>query len=249
MNFIALISGGKDSIYTICLLKNQGYNLVGLLYKQNDSNNFDSFMYQTVGHEIIHLFSECLNVPIFTYKTKSICKNENLSYEPTDNDEVEDLYDALYDISRNIKFDALSSGAVLSNYQKNRVENVCKRLNCASLAPLWNKNQKQLLDEMINYGMDAKIVKVAADGFGKECIGFNLKQIRDKIDELESKKQNLYFNYCGEGGEYESITCYAPGFVKRILIKEYDIERHPDEMEKEWNVFYMKIKKYKIFDI
>ena len=39
----------------------------------------------------------------------------------------------------------VSSGAIASDYQRLRVENVCARLNLASLAYMWHQPQKKLL--------------------------------------------------------------------------------------------------------
>ena len=55
---------------------------------------------------------------------------------------------------------ALSCGAVLSDYQRLRVENVCRRLKLTSLAPLWRVPQQQLVDRMLADGIDAVLVKV-----------------------------------------------------------------------------------------
>lgn len=40
---------------------------------------------------------------------------------------------------------AVSSGAIASDYQRLRVENVCSRLNLVSLAYLWHMPQRTLL--------------------------------------------------------------------------------------------------------
>lgn len=54
----------------------------------------------------------------------------------------------------------VASGAILSNYQRTRVENVCGRLGLQSLAFLWRKRQSPLLKEMVEAGIDAVLVKV-----------------------------------------------------------------------------------------
>lgn len=46
------------------------------------------------------------------------------SYEPTDNDEVEDLYELLKEIKENENVSGVACGAILSDYQRVRVENV-----------------------------------------------------------------------------------------------------------------------------
>lgn len=45
-------------------------------------------------------------------------------YEPTDNDEVEDLYELLKEVKEVENVDAVACGAILSDYQRIRVENV-----------------------------------------------------------------------------------------------------------------------------
>lgn len=52
-------------------------------------------------------------------------------------------------------------GAILSDYQRVRVENVCSRLNLISLAYLWRRDQTELLQEMIDCQVHAIIIKVS----------------------------------------------------------------------------------------
>ena len=40
----------------------------------------------------------------------------------------------------------------------------CDRLGLTSLAYLWRRDQKELLDEMIELGLEAVLIKVAAIG-------------------------------------------------------------------------------------
>ncbi|KAJ6667342.1 hypothetical protein lerEdw1_017320, partial [Lerista edwardsae] len=61
--------------------------------------------------------------------------------------------------------EGVSVGAILSDYQRVRVEDVCKRLTLQPLAYLWRQNQETLLKEMISSDIRAIIIKVAA--FGK----------------------------------------------------------------------------------
>lgn len=233
MNYVALISGGKDSMYSIHKLNKQGYSLVGLLYMEDVSETIDSFMFQSVGSEVIQAYSECLNVPLFKYKTKSHCINSELNYIKRIGDEVEDLFCALEELKAKIDFQFVSSGAILSNYQKNRVEDVCGRLSLKALSPLWQMDQKQLLNDMIEAGINAVLVKVATSGLGKEWIGKGIHEIRGVVESIK------YCNVCGEGGEYETIVLDMPYFVKRVRLKSYEVKRHPDEKEKEWNVYFM----------
>ena len=87
-------------------------------------NELDSYMYQTVGHQAIDLYAEAMNLPLFRGDIKGSSLNTGADYDPTEQDEVEDLYELLSGITKSLKFDAVCSGAILSDYQRIRVENV-----------------------------------------------------------------------------------------------------------------------------
>ena len=76
--------------------------------------------------------------------------------ENQDFDEVEDLLELLNKIKeQHPDVQAVATGAILSNYQRLRVENVCQRLGLINLAYLWQRDQRELLDEMIKMRMNA----------------------------------------------------------------------------------------------
>lgn len=60
--------------------------------------------------------------------------------------------------------EAVACGAILSNYQRVRVEHVCSRLKLTPIAYLWERNQEELLSEMVAAGMESVLVKVAGAG-------------------------------------------------------------------------------------
>ena len=66
MKFVALISGGKDSIFNIIKSMQEGHELVALanLYPAGKAE-LDSYMYQSVGSEVIELIAECLGKPLY----------------------------------------------------------------------------------------------------------------------------------------------------------------------------------------
>lgn len=55
-------------------------------------DELDSFMYQTVGHDAIHLYSECMEVPLYRREILGGSVAQGSDYRVTDNDETEDLY-------------------------------------------------------------------------------------------------------------------------------------------------------------
>ena len=65
---IALVSGGKDSCYSMLQCVAAGHKIVGLANLRptnDDENELDSYMYQTVGHQAIDLYSEAMELPLY----------------------------------------------------------------------------------------------------------------------------------------------------------------------------------------
>lgn len=234
-NFVGLISGGKDSFYTVMCLLKDGFVLKGLVYIKSD--DIDSYMYQSVGSELIPYYREVVNVPVIVFNTSKKAINKDLNYSETENDEIEDIYINLLKLKGTITYNCVSVGAIQSYYQYNRIENVCKRLNVKMLAPLFNMDQTQIFNEIVKH-MDVIIVKIACTNIDKAVLGQNLSVIRDiKLD-----------NICGEGGEYETMVLDAPFFKKKIIVQEFKVLQHPEEKDKEEKVFFIRIDKVKVLN-
>ncbi|KAG0419266.1 Diphthine--ammonia ligase [Dictyocoela roeselum] len=202
-------------------------------------------MYQSIGYDLIHLYKQCLDTPLFIVDSDMRSINKELEYTATKNDEVEDLYNALAGLKGKIDFEAVSSGAIASNYQKSRIESVCMRLKIASLTPLWMKDQVLLLKEMIDSGIDVRIIKTANPYLTRDVIGMNLKMLLEFLDNLQIKKRD--FNFCGEGGEFETICLDADFFKRKIRILDYDV-LCDDECENENAVYFMSVKDVKVMN-
>lgn len=127
----------------------------------------------------------------------------------------------------------------MSNYQRIRVENVCQRLGLVSMAYLWNQDQSILLQQMIDSGLNAILIKVAVIGLTKSHLGQTLSQMQPH---LLAMKEKYGINVCGEGGEFESLTLDCPLFKKRIVIDESEIRVHSEDMFV--TVAYLHIKSY-----
>lgn len=109
--------------------------------------------------------------PFYSREIRGRSKNISLVYDTTvddtddvNTDEVEDLYCLLKQIQSECPdIKAVSSGAILSTYQRTRIENVCSRLNLTSLSYLWRmSSQRTLLNSILDEGqIDAVLVRVA----------------------------------------------------------------------------------------
>ncbi|KAH9489051.1 Diphthine--ammonia ligase [Bulinus truncatus] len=228
MRTVALISGGKDSCYNIMCCIAEGHEIVALAnLRPENKDEIDSYMFQTVGHMAVDLYAEAMDLQLFSgiIKGSSVCTGR--SYEPNADDEVEDLFQLLQTIKEEKRVQAVSVGAILSDYQRIRVENVCERLGLTVLAFLWRRNQKELLQEMIECGIKAKIIKVAAMGLNpQEHLGLDLEEIYPHLIQMHSE---YGLNICGEGGEYETFVYDCPLFKREIVINQTELVIHSDD--------------------
>jgi len=245
---LALVSGGKDSCYSMLECVAAGHTVVALAnLRPHDEteNELDSYMYQTVGHQVIHLYAEAVGLPLHRgtiKRDRSI--NTDLSYETTIDDEVEDLYRLLKNLLDPLEgygpdyFTAVCSGAILSDYQRIRVEHVCARLGLVSLAYLWRRDQSELLDQMVRHQMDSVLIKTATLGLDQRHLGQSLAQVRDHLHAMNKK---FGINVCGEGGEYETLTLNCPLFKKKVVLEETETDVQDD-------VSFLKIKSARLED-
>ncbi|XP_041901528.1 diphthine--ammonia ligase-like isoform X3 [Corvus kubaryi] len=229
MRVVALISGGKDSCYNMMQCVAAGHQIVALANLRPAENTghtdeLDSYMYQTVGHHAIDLYADALDLPLYRGFIKGTSVNTGRVYTACQEDEVEDLYQLMKLVKDKEGVEGVSVGAILSDYQRIRVEDVCRRLNLQPLAYLWHWNQEILLKEMISSNIQAIIIKVAAFGLDPDKhLGKTLGEMEPILLEL-SEKYGVHV--CGEGGEYETFTLDCPLFKKKIVVDSAEVVVH-----------------------
>jgi diphthine-ammonia ligase len=149
MKVVALISGGKDSCYSILKCQENGHEVVALanLHPEKGApDELDSFCFQTVGHSMVDLYPSCTGLPLYRLQFTGNSTNRELSYSESDGDEVEDLRRLLAFVKADFPgLGGVASGAIASDYQRLRVEHVCSSLRLTSLAYLWHQPQIRLL--------------------------------------------------------------------------------------------------------
>ncbi|KAF4651206.1 ATP binding domain 4 [Perkinsus olseni] len=200
----------------------------------------DSYMYaHTVGHEVVPVVAEALGLPLYKQAiNRAPIETNQLVYDHStnkgrdhhmqdkdDDDEVEDLYGLLVTVKEaHPEVNAVSCGAIFSDYQRLRVENVCQRLGLMVLAFMWRLPQDRLLDWMINTGIEARLVKVACMGLDERHLSQTLSQLRPYFTKLHNQ---FGFHVCGEGGEYETLTTDCPLYLNgRIDLGDTRVVKH-----------------------
>nr|XP_027193927.1 diphthine--ammonia ligase-like [Dermatophagoides pteronyssinus] len=222
MKGVALLSGGKDSVLALHLAKSWGISVCGAIHLTplNNSDETDSYMYQSVGSSVTtFIINNCLELE-HKYVRMIERKPElvDFDYELNEADEVYDLYLALSSLKSEIPdLRFVVSGALWSDYQRIRVEKCCALLGLKSFAPLWHLGQRIMLTSLLSNAdlFDFCLIKTAATGLDSSFIGKNIYDFFYRFVEL-SKKVEL--NVCGEGGEFESITLSCPFYKKELRI-------------------------------
>jgi diphthine-ammonia ligase len=212
-------------------------------------------MYQTVGHDAVHLIAEAMGLPLYRTTIHGKALNQGASYgdrlpgqsstvklddeKSGGYDETEDLHQLLLQVKEaHPEVNAVSVGAILSNYQRVRVEHVALRpdVQMLPLSFLWQRDQAQLLDEMCEAGMHSILIKVAGAGLEEGDLGKTLEQMRGKLHHLNK----LYgAHICGEGGEYETLTLDCPLFKSRIVLDRTKTMMHGQNSSD--GVYYMTV--------
>ncbi|KAL2134026.1 hypothetical protein VTI74DRAFT_1190 [Chaetomium olivicolor] len=266
-----------------------------------DEHDLNSFMYQTVGHQVIPLYAEATGIPLYRraitggatqhgkeYSHYAVsgagaasgtvgqpsesdgpgqgslgpggggqCETTDSPTSPNasageatssrttparDTDETESMIPLLQAIKQaHPEANAICAGAILSTYQRTRVESVATRLGLTPLAYLWKfpvlptttladpaaGSDAQLLDDMAAAGVEARIIKVASGGLDEGFLWTNVASAAGKGKIARAMRRFGVAQtgaVIGEGGEFETLVLDGPPslFRKRIVVAEED---------------------------
>jgi diphthine-ammonia ligase len=203
----ALVSGGKDSVYSAFLADSQGWPVDELLTIAPDDP--DSFLFHTPNVGLVRWIAEAWGkkhraVPVPGHGEEA---------------ETEALRRALAHGSG-----AVVAGAIASAYQWSRLHRLTTELGRPLYAPLWGKEAGRVVRAEIEAGLDIRLVQVAAEPLGPDLVGRRLDDAM--LTELERRSATVRpIQVAGEGGEYETLVVDAPFFRSRLELEGESIER------------------------
>jgi diphthine-ammonia ligase len=199
MRVAVLATGGKDSGLALYKVLNEGHEVICLATMIPLRE--DSWMFHYPNIRLVDLFAEAAKIPLVKAETSGIKEKE-----------VEDLERLVAGLG----VDGLVSGAIASEYQKKRVDKICRELDLKCLAPLWHKEPLGILKEIMTLHFEVIMTGVYAYGFGQEWLGRKIDEAA--IDDLTRLNEHYEVSLVGEGGEYETLVLDAPFFKKRIVV-------------------------------
>ncbi|MCX6816177.1 MAG: diphthine--ammonia ligase [Candidatus Aenigmarchaeota archaeon] len=202
MKLTALVSGGKDSLYAMYLAKKE--NKIDSIISIK-SENTESYMFHVPNIDLVKEQARLMDVKLIEKISKGIKEEE-----------LEDIRDVLSDL-KNHGVEGAVTGAVQSNYQKERIDKICKDLGIKSIAPLWHCDQEKYLRDLVK-NFKVVIISVAAPPLDEKWLG---REMDNKmIDELIILNKKYGISLVGEGGEFDTFVTDCPMYNRKIVIED-----------------------------
>lgn len=212
-----LFTGGKDSCLAMFLARksNEICCLITI-----DSENKESYMFHTPSISAVKKQASVMELPIIIKKTKGEKEKE-----------LKDLEKAIKIAKQKYEIEGIVTGTIASTYQLSRIQKICNNLSLKCLNPLWQKDQFEILNDLIRNRFEVIITGVFAYPFTKEWLGRKID--KSFVEEMKKLNEKYKINPAGEGGEFESFVLYCPMFRKRLKVVDKKIfgEKNSFRME------------------
>lgn len=207
MKLAVLFSGGKDSTMATYLAKKNNYEISCLI--SIISENKESYMFHVPSISKTTIQARAMKIPLIVQKTKG--KKES---------ELKDLEKAIKKAKKDFHIQGVVTGAVESIYQSSRIQRICDKLNLECFNPLWQKNQFELLEDLLKNKFEVIITGIFAYPLNKNWLGKKID--RKFIKEIKVLNEKYKISPTGEGGEFETFVLNCPLFKKKLKVKSFD---------------------------
>ncbi|ELY43706.1 diphthine--ammonia ligase [Natronorubrum sulfidifaciens] len=218
--WVSLFSGGKDSVWALYRALEDGLDVSHLVTVHPEG---DSYMYHVPATDLAALAAESTGIPLVDVNPGDFEAAKAADSSTQGDDELEPLEAALVDLDDRLEggIAGVTAGAVESEYQTSRIQEMCDRLGCELFAPLWQEDPRALAEAMLEAGFEITIIQVAAYGLDDSWLGRTLDH--EALAELERLNEEYGVHILGEGGEFETLVVDGPHMDRRIAL-EYDTE-------------------------
>ena len=240
MRVLILSSGGKDSAYATWWATLRGWDVAGMVTVRVTGE--DSMMFQLPSTALAGLQAASADIPWLPVPLEGDSDSEMSILENTlsgvihgsqktrsgtwSMDEIRaaewpngwEWPTSLRRLRATEPIDALVVGALRSDYQKTRVEQMCHRLGIKSFTPLWHHEGESHMLDLVEHGHQIMMTSVTTEGIGEEWLGRILNT--DDVIELQALADKYRFNVDGEGGEFETTVLNAPWMGAEIKTQQ-----------------------------
>jgi diphthine-ammonia ligase len=195
-NTLTSWSGGKDSCFALMQAIEQGYIPTVLLNVLNEQGEISRS--HGIPAEILEAQANAAGLPIH------LISSSWQEYEVK-------FVEALQQLKQKHNLNCAVFGDIDLQAHKDWEEKVCEKAGIKAILPLWKRDRRQLVNEMLEAGIETIIVS-CNETMGERFLGQALTTAL--VDELEA----LGIDACGENGEYHTLVINCPLFSKKINV-------------------------------
>lgn len=208
MKIASLFSGGKDSAFAIHLMQKQGNDVVVLL--TIFPNSAESHLLHHPNMLWTKLQAESMNIPQLIAKSNSdVIEDELLQIEKL-----------LITSKEKFNIEGIVHGGIKSNFQKEKFETICEKLDLKVFTPLWNTEAEKYMKDLLDSNFSFIMTSVTSEGLDDAWLGKKIT-ISD-LSILKNLSDKYGFNLNFEGGEAETFVVNCPLFSSPIEITKFE---------------------------
>lgn len=183
---VALVSGGKDSVYALHLSLTQGFDVEECITFLPPP---EAMLFHHPNTQHAHVICSALGIP---HRYVEAVQEEEALTRTLEKTEAEWLV----------------VGATASEYQRMVFNFAAERVGKKLHTPLWHVDHERLIRRIVEEGF--RFVIVFAGAYGMErWLGVEIGP--DNVDAFLEEARKAGINPAGEGGEYESFVVQLPG--------------------------------------
>jgi diphthine-ammonia ligase len=206
-------SGGKDSCFALMQMIEQGAALQVLVNMMNENGMISRS--HGIPKPILHQQARAMNISLIAIPTSW-------------NDYEMNFIRTLQNIKSQFNVSTMVFGDIDLQAHRDWEEKVCLKAGLRAALPLWQKDRKQLVYEMLNAGIETMIVSCNTV-LGEDFLG---KMITESlIPELETRGVDV----CGENGEFHTLVVNCPLFTHKIGLPDYQKIKHEEYWFLQWD--------------
>ncbi|MGB9842453.1 MAG: diphthine--ammonia ligase [Candidatus Bathyarchaeales archaeon] len=200
MKVVASWSGGKDGCFACYKAIQEGHTVSHLLTMMSDPSKSNFHMIRA---DMLDAQADAIGIPIVKWVTTPE------TYE-------QDFKKALLQLKAK-GVEGVVTGDVfdVALHEAGWLDRICKEVGLTPVKPLWHLDTAQILQDFINAGFRAVLVRVKTDLLGLEWLGREINSVF--FDDLRKLGT---VDPCGEHGEFHTFVIDGPLFNKRIEILE-----------------------------
>lgn len=196
MNALCSWSGGKDSCFALMQVINSNYKPKALLNVLNEEGKISRS--HGIPAEILKEQAYSAGLPLY------LIESSWQDYEKK-------FTGALELIKKEQETEVAVFGDIDLQAHRDWEEMVCLKAGLQAVLPLWKKDRKELVTQMLAEGIETIIVS-CNEIMGERFLGKTLT-LR-LVNELEA----LGIDPCGENGEFHTLVVNCPLFKKRLFV-------------------------------